>query len=348
MFDAKLFALINALAGRAAWLDTCGRFLAVYGLLAVLLLAVTVFWWPRLAARQRRGYGVALLLAGAGCLLCFGLEWLLVTHVIHHDLRTRPFDARWATLLITAESALSFPAWPAALALALLPATLRVSRCAGWVMAVLCVLLGVSLVFVGVNYPLDVLVGGLLGIAIGETGALLAIGAERPRARAWQTILAVWAVLLVGTAAVSVSVKHGSVEYEAKSTRSTQKTAVNVPPPPAVLAALLPAAQPGVPSIDAATNGHLLVAEARVLLPSATTTRAEVDSLARRVSNAMFSCWPQLNLLTVSVNGTFRDGGKTHYGRLFTTTVAREAWPVAGFAAAQKLPGKIFYNTRVK
>ena len=324
------------------------RYLAVYGLLAVLLLAMTVFWWPRLAAKQRREYGAALLLAVAGCLLCFGLEWLVATHVVHHDLRTRPFDAHWATLLITAESGMSFPAWPAVIALALLPATLRVSRNAGWMMLALGILLGFALVFVGVNYPLDVLIGGLLGIAIGQTGTLLVIRAPLPSPRAWQKLLVLWVALLLGTAVVALHLKHTSNESEAKSAPVTQKTAVSVPPPSTLLLALIPAAQPGTPAIDAATNGHLLVAEVRVVLPFASTTRTAVETLARHVSNATFTGWPKLDLLTVALIGTFNDGGKTHYGRLFTTTVDRRQWPPAGFTDNQMLPGKKFYNTHLR
>ena len=51
-----------------------------------------------------------------------------------------------------------------------------------------------------------------------------------------------------------------------------------------------------------------------------------------------------LNLLTVSVVGTFNDGGKTHTGTLFTATVSRTDWPAVGFAATHTLPGKKFYN----
>ena len=191
------------------------------------------------------------------------------------------------------------------------------------------------------NYPLDVLIGGLLGSILGETCALWVM---RPvRSRGWQTMLILWVVLLSGTAVISVTVKHNSIASEAKSTRVTQKTNVFVTPPRALMPVLIPAATPGVPTIDAATNGHLLVAEIRVLLPSASATRLEVETLARNASNATFTVWPQLNLLTVSVIGIFHDGGKTHTGRLFTTTISRSEWPVTGFSLTQKLPGEKFY-----
>ncbi len=59
-------------------------------------------------------------------------------------------------------------------------------------MAALGAVLGLSLVFVGVNYPLDILIGGLLGFALGETGRLLAGRESRSSMHAWRTALALW------------------------------------------------------------------------------------------------------------------------------------------------------------
>ena len=86
-------------------------------------------------SKQRRGYGAALLLTCAGCLLCFA--WNGCCHAfVHHDLRTRPFNARWTTLLITAESGFSsrLAGCPGA---GLLPARPARVACAGWVVAAL-------------------------------------------------------------------------------------------------------------------------------------------------------------------------------------------------------------------
>ncbi len=114
-------------------------------------------------------------------------------------------------------------------------------------------------------------------------------------------------------------------------------------------------ALPGIPQIAAATNGHLLVAEVRVVLPGASVTRMEAEALARRVANTAFPDWPQLNSApTVSIIGTFNarlsahdPHNHVHYGTLFTTTIDRAAWPTAGFAATQLLPGKPFINPRL-
>ncbi len=346
MFDAKLFALINGLAGHHPKIDLCGRYAAVYGLLVILLLAVAVVWWPRIAPALRRRYLATLLLTAAGCLLLSGLEWLLTTQILHHDLRTRPFEARWTTLLITTETGMSFPAWPAVIAFSLLPATLRIARRIGWLLLALSLLFGFSLIFVGINYPVDVIIGGLLGIAIGETAAQMTMLTARPRTM--RIFLAsFWAALLLGTGTIAFHLRTTSIDYEAKSTPRTLGS-VLVSASPAVQTLLTRAASPDEVAIEAASNGHLLAAEARVVQPGASAERANVETLVRHVANAAFSGWPRLDLLTVTVCGSVQHGGVTRYNTLYTATIERKQWPPTGFALNQKLPGKKFNSTQLR
>lgn len=346
MFDVKLFEYINNLAGRYAWLDILGRSVAVYGLLAVLLLAAAVVWWPRWDSVVRQRYLLCLLLIAAGCALLAGLEWAVTTHILHHDLRTRPANARWATLLITADSAMSFPAWPAVLVFALVSPTLRIARRIGLAMAVLGAVLGLSLVFVGVNYPVDVLIGSLLGITMGQTGvAMSMLPPQQPRAQTWRTVGILWATLIIGTAAVAFRLyASSSVHAEKTTTPTVSSSTVRVTPATNIMAALNQAAKPNSLTLQAATNGHLLVADARVLLAHASPTRPEVEAIAHQVTNAAFANWHELQLLTVTITAASDHGAGVKTGTFYTVTITRTEWPAGGIPLTTPLPGKKFYH----
>ena len=341
-FDRWLFDAINSLAGRHHWLDVLGRGVAVYGLLVILWLVLAVLWWPRDTVERRR-YLWTLLTSALLCAVLLLAEWVLTTFILHQDLRARPSNARWATLLITERSHLAFPAWPVVFAFALSIPTLRLAKRPGAVILFLGTLLACSLIYVGVNYPFDVLTGIFLGSAIGATAsaAWLAHGLN------WRRIAYIWLPLVLWGGIILATVKPTHGESESPVAETAVSTA-NVTPPANVIMALTPALRPGKVTVEAATNGHLLVAAVKVLLPSPDVTLPQVDMLAHTAVNTTFTGWKALNLLTIEVSADFARG--THpqpqMGTLYTATIDRAQWPAAGFSRADPLPGRKFYHAK--
>ncbi|MHB9133085.1 MAG: phosphatase PAP2 family protein [Armatimonadota bacterium] len=337
--DFWLLDLINGLAGRWGWLDNAGRLLAVFGLLAVLLVVLALLWWPRWSGEQRRQYVLSTVLATAGCAALMVVEWLVTTHLLHHEIRTRPSYSRWVTVLITAQTPLSFPAWPVVLTFALVPATRRLAKLPALIIATFAGLLGFALVFVGVNYPFDVITAIILGLAVGcTTSACVGIGGHP-----WRNTLLLWLVLCVWGAAIGINVKVTSEEVD-RGVSHVSRPEVQVTPPPGMLAQLGVKMTPATVKVAAASNGYLLVAEVRVILPDANIKPAQVVNLAREAVNTSFSAWDNLKLITVVVSASFP---RNKVGTLYTATVERREWPAGGFAAGQPLPGKKFYHAQM-
>ena len=340
--DYWLFDLINGAAGHYRWLDAAGQLLAVYGALAVILLALGGLWSPRLTPDVRRRLFFSLVLAGLCCALFVLLEQL----IFPHDLRSRPANARWVTLLITPSSHLDFPAWPVAIAFALAFPLLQAHRRFGVAALGVAGLTGIALVFVGANFPYDVLTGLLIGMAVGYSAALLyhrGVPDFRRRVR-WAALC--WVVLLVWAGVALATVRPVSLESNPNETPSQQNVGVSVTPPAPVLTALQPVASPGALTVRAATNGHLLAAVAQVTLPDAHIALPAVEDRARAMVNAAFSTWPGLGLPTVEISAQFPQGTHTRVGALYTATVARGQWPAGGFLSRQPLPGKKFYHAQ--
>lgn len=337
--DFQLFDLINGLAGRWAALDALGRVLGIYGLLGVLLVVLALLWWPHWDSVTRRRYLLALLASIALCAVLAGLEAFVSQH---HNIRARPANARWATILISAGSELSFPAWSVVLAFALQVPSFRLARRVGLVLAALGTLLALALVYCGVNYPLDVLTGVLLGLAIGFTATLLT-GLHRP-ARPWPRLAVVWGALAVWAVLLFITIKPASTLDDAHV--ATGALSVTVTPPTRVLTAISAAVRQSQVEMTAATNGHLLVAAVTVREPSPDVPLTRVTNDARHVVNAAFTSWPQLDFVTISVLAGFPRETGVKVGTLYTATLARQGWPAGGYTATQALPGKKFFHPR--
>jgi hypothetical protein len=341
--DYWVFDVINGLAGRFPWLDMLGRLLAVYGLLVLMLLALAALWWPRVSSAHRRRYLVSLLISGALCAVLALGEWALTTCLLHHDLRSRPYNARWVTVLVTDGSHFSFPAWPLVLAMALgLPTYARFRRL-GTAMVWGTVAIGFALVFVGSNYPVDVITGIMLGGVTGLTASALAARAEltAPRKR---FVGLLWVGLLLWAGIMAVAIKPSQSENIAPA--AATGSGVSVTPPPAVTRALQPIAGSATLTLQAATNRHLTAASLRIVLPTSAVSLPTVEALARNLMNGMYAHWPALGLATVDVSAQFPQGVGEHVGTLYTATVARAQWPSGGFSPDMKLPGKKFYHTQ--
>ncbi|OPZ85491.1 MAG: Undecaprenyl-diphosphatase BcrC [bacterium ADurb.Bin429] len=325
--EYAIFDAVNGLAGRFALLDAVGRLLTVFGLLAVLLATLLPLWHPARDAAARRRYLWALLATAALCAALIGLE-LLLMHIIGRELRSRPANARWTTMLITPSTTLAFPCWPVALsAAASVLLALRFRR-AGVASLLLTALQAVAFVFVGAHYPFDVLTGAFLGMIIGQSGAVLARLTPGLRAR---PLLPAFAALAVWLALMAIAVKPAS----ALDTGMVPAMAGSMPAPPA-----------GAP-FTIAGNGHLTAGWLRVEVDTDTATLRAVEARAREEINRAFRAHPEMYLLTLTVTGRFRYESHARVGTLYTATVDRADWPRRGFVASERLPGLKFVHPRL-
>jgi hypothetical protein len=337
--DQTLFALLNGLAGRWPWVDALGRAVAVFGPLAGGYLLLAVVCWPRLSGELRRRYLCSLGLAAGGCLVLAGLEAGLVHLVLHHEMRARPANALWTTALLTAPTHLAFPAWPVVVLWALGAPTARVAPRAGLGLGVLGVLVGVALVFTGVNFPSDIVTGILLGATLGES-ALVVAGGQASRRSGGGRVAWLWGSLLLWGGVLAITLRPASDLPVAEAVDATIP-GVQVSVPATLPARLQAVAGAGTTRIEAATNGHLRVLAVEVVLPSPTPTRGDVEALVRRMYAAIWA-GKLCDLATVTVVGEFARSGQTRRGTLYTATLAREQWPQTGVPA--RLPGFKFYH----
>jgi hypothetical protein len=224
----------------------------------------------------------------------------------------------------------------------LLPPVLRVARRLGMALAGLSGLVGASLVCAGINYPLDVLVGTVLGIGIGWAGMTLArLPSPTPAlgARRWVGVGSMAVVLLVTGSATTVLIVRGG-EHRPPATPGI--VAPRISPPNQASAALSSAVAPHTARLEAASDGHMCVAVAYVALPEHASL-ANVQTTARSAVNATFAAWPQLDLLTVAVQ--YAVAGRS--GTLYTATVERASVPPGGFPPDRALPGAKFFHQRL-
>lgn len=162
--DNILFYGINNLAGRHGGWDGLGIFAAIFLLpLLGLMLVLAAFTVKRL--REEHWYELPLkaLMAGA---VAYAARFMLGVIVA----RPRPFLSLADThLLVSREMSYSFPSGHAAVAFAFAFTVWRHDRDWGAAFLLLAALVAAGRVFVGVHYPLDALVGALVGWAAART-----------------------------------------------------------------------------------------------------------------------------------------------------------------------------------
>jgi len=152
--DFYLFQQINNLAGRFLWLDWLGIFLASwlgYVLVAVLIL---LFWKKKI---------VIILAILAAILARLGIvelvRWLYF--------RPRPFVENHINKLIDYSNKASFPSGHAAFFFGLSAVVFLYNKKAGILFFIGSFLICLARVFVGIHWPLDILVGAGVGIFSG-------------------------------------------------------------------------------------------------------------------------------------------------------------------------------------
>lgn len=154
--DYLLFTYLNNLAGKWICLDSIAIFFAQYFIYFLAAGAVLFFF---LIKKKERIY--YLILAGTSVIL----SRLIITELIRLIwYRPRPFVAHRVNQLIEHSASGSFPSGHITFLFALSAVIYFFSKKIGWLFFICSFLIGLSRVFIGVHYPLDVFGGIIIGI----------------------------------------------------------------------------------------------------------------------------------------------------------------------------------------
>jgi len=159
---------VNDFARATPWLHGPLGLYAVYGLVVFAGLLLAGWWVARQAGDPARM--AAALWAPLGMLLALALNQPIGAAVNG----ARPYASLPDILVLATPTAdPSFPSDHAMVAGAVTAALFLVDRRLGWVSAAAAVLMAFSRVYIAAHYPLDVVVGLLLGAAISLAGYFL-------------------------------------------------------------------------------------------------------------------------------------------------------------------------------
>ena len=166
--NTSLFLRINDFARATPWLHGPLGLYAGYGLVVFAGLLLVGWWIARTAGEPARM--AAALWAPLGMLLALVLNQPIGAVVNE----ARPYASLPNVLVLaTPTTDPSFPSDHAMVAGAVTASLFLVDRRLGWVSALAAVLMAFSRVYIAAHYPLDVVVGLLLGAAISLAGYFL-------------------------------------------------------------------------------------------------------------------------------------------------------------------------------
>lgn len=163
-FNTTVFDSINQGAGKSAYLDSGMVFITHYMPYVMIALVVIymVWWFPK---RYPGAVSSLYRLAQSIEFICsLAMTYIVVQFIKVAIASPRPFAVLPHTvLLIPDQGGFSFPSMHTALTTAVAMSVLIHHRRLGLLLLVFALLVGVSRIFVGVHYPVDVLIGAVLG-----------------------------------------------------------------------------------------------------------------------------------------------------------------------------------------
>ena len=166
--NTSLFLSVNDFARSTRWLHGPLVLYAGYGLVVFAGLLVAGWWIARKAGDPARM--AAALWAPAGILLALAVNQPIVAAVNE----SRPYASLPDILVLaTPTTDPGFPSDHAMVAGAVTAGLFLVDRRLGWVTAAAAALMAFSRVYIAAHYPLDVVVGLLLGAAVSLAGYFL-------------------------------------------------------------------------------------------------------------------------------------------------------------------------------
>jgi undecaprenyl-diphosphatase len=158
--DETLFLWINGFAGKFAPLDIFMQgFANDYFFIVGACLVLLAIWFGTREAKQREKSQKAVMCV----LLSVGIAQMFVQLSTVFYFRPRPFTELDMNLLFQQPTDSSFPSNSAVVIFAIAVAIFLADRKAGTLLLSLAVLHGMARIYVGIHYPLDVLVGAAIG-----------------------------------------------------------------------------------------------------------------------------------------------------------------------------------------
>ncbi len=158
--DYQLFVVINQFAGQWPWLDALARlFLNDYFVPTVIAATLLALWFEGVPVDRRVLNQKAVLVGALSALLTNII--LKIINLLYF--RLRPFHTHDVNLLFYQPTDSSLPSNAAAFAFAVGAGVWLYQQRWGWFLLAIATLFGLSRIFGGVHYPLDVLVGAGLG-----------------------------------------------------------------------------------------------------------------------------------------------------------------------------------------
>jgi undecaprenyl-diphosphatase len=158
--DYKLFEMMNQFAGKNAILDQFVLLFSKYG--PILFGIVFVWLWFSKSGNKMENRKLVLF-ALTIAVLTLGIDKIIEMSYF----RPRPFVSHTVTLLVEKSTMdPSFPSNHAAGSFALAFALFWKHRKAGSVLLIMAVFMALSRLYIGVHYPLDVLVGAFIALAV--------------------------------------------------------------------------------------------------------------------------------------------------------------------------------------
>ena len=159
--DEAVFLWINGWVGRQPLLDGIVEWVVSDYLVPVgMALSLVGLWFTAGESQRRLRQQVGVLVALSAMAVASGSVMLVNAFYF----RPRPFEDLDVSLLVYQPTDSSFPANTAAAVFAISAAVWGVNRQAGLVLFVAAGLYGLSRVYAGVHYPLDIVGGAAIGI----------------------------------------------------------------------------------------------------------------------------------------------------------------------------------------
>lgn len=166
-FNTTVFDSINQEAGKSAYLDSGMVFVTHYmPYIMIALVVIYIVWW---FPKRYHGAvsGLYRLAQSIEFVASLAMTYIVVQFIKVAIASPRPFAVLPHTvLLIPDQGGFSFPSMHTALTVAVAVSVFVHHRRLGTLLLVFALLVGISRIYVGVHYPVDVLVGGLIGWAI--------------------------------------------------------------------------------------------------------------------------------------------------------------------------------------
>jgi undecaprenyl-diphosphatase len=164
-FTIDLFTSINRIAGDYPTLDAVMLFVTHY--LPYVMIGVVVVYMLWIYPRVHHYNPLHRLAQTLEFVLTFTTTFVLVQYVKVVVAHPRPFRVLPEVVaLIPDQGGYSFPSMHTALTVAVAVSVLVHHRRLGLLLLLFALLVGISRIYVGVHYPVDVLVGGLIGWAL--------------------------------------------------------------------------------------------------------------------------------------------------------------------------------------